>query len=141
MTRTSRALAYAARLRDAALLPCLGMAALLSLPAAAAPKSVTLCGTAKVDVVQCFRAPCPPLVFLTTKAGKEVVLAPASSAPAALAPISDRAYACVKGIYAPGRQRLLVHATTLVRPVDGGKAAPPAPTPPPTAPQPGTATQ
>ena len=36
-----------------------------------AAKTTTVCGTVRVDHVQCIRAPCPPLVFLTPDGGKK----------------------------------------------------------------------
>ena len=36
-----------------------------------AEKPTTVCGTVRVDHVQCIRAPCPPLVFLTPDGSKK----------------------------------------------------------------------
>jgi hypothetical protein len=57
-------------------LACLLSTAASSKPAkpagsAAAPAIRTVCGSVRVNVVQCIRAPCPPLVFLTQDGTKE----------------------------------------------------------------------
>jgi hypothetical protein len=82
----------------------LAFAALLATAASAAPakpaktKATTVCGTIRIDHVQCIRAPCPPLVYLTADGGKsQYSLAHDPSMDKASAPLHHGAHVCVTG--------------------------------------------
>ena len=71
-----------------------------------ADKQTTVCGTIRIDHVQCIRAPCPPLVYLEKDGSKtqySISHDPARDQDKANAPLRDGAHLCVTGHLAGAR--------------------------------------
>jgi hypothetical protein len=79
----------------------LATASTAATPPAAKPKAAkptTVCGTIRIDHVQCIRAPCPPLVFLQKDGSKsQFSISHDPSMDKAGAPLHHGAHVCVTG--------------------------------------------
>ncbi len=92
---TALTLAFAALLATAA---SAGTPARTGKPKVA--KATTVCGTIRIDHVQCIRAPCPPLVFLQADGGKNhfsLSFSPSHDQAKASASLHHGARVCVTG--------------------------------------------